>query len=110
MAATEHGNPPILLYLACRQNRAKTIRANIIAYLAVTHRAAVGAGTHGDGRIACCCQIDTAHTELPSRGTGRSRLFGSRMKSFTDARQSPSCSSSHLRLAALRRPNIGGQR
>jgi uncharacterized membrane protein YfcA len=36
MAATSMGNPPILLYLLAGQDRAKTIRANIIAYFAVT--------------------------------------------------------------------------
>jgi uncharacterized membrane protein YfcA len=36
MAATSMGNPPIVLYLLAGQNRARTIRANIIAYFAVT--------------------------------------------------------------------------
>jgi uncharacterized membrane protein YfcA len=36
MAATSMGNPPILLYLLAGQDRAKTIRANIIAYFALT--------------------------------------------------------------------------
>jgi uncharacterized protein len=36
MAATSMGNPPILLYLLAGQDRAKTIRANVIAYFAVT--------------------------------------------------------------------------
>jgi uncharacterized membrane protein YfcA len=36
MAATSMGNPPVLLYLLASQDRANTIRANIIAYFAVT--------------------------------------------------------------------------
>jgi uncharacterized membrane protein YfcA len=36
MAATSMGNPPVLVYLLAGQDRAKTIRANIIAYFAVT--------------------------------------------------------------------------
>lgn len=36
MAATSMGNPPVLLYLLAGQDRARTIRANIIAYFAVT--------------------------------------------------------------------------
>ncbi len=36
MAATSLGNPPILLYLLAGQDPGKTIRANIIAYFALT--------------------------------------------------------------------------
>ena len=36
MAATSMGNPPVLLYLLASEDRASTIRANIIAYFAVT--------------------------------------------------------------------------
>jgi uncharacterized membrane protein YfcA len=36
MAATSMGNPPVLLYLLASEDRANTIRANIIAYFAVT--------------------------------------------------------------------------
>jgi uncharacterized membrane protein YfcA len=36
MAATSMGNPPVLIYLLAGEDRANTIRANIIAYFAVT--------------------------------------------------------------------------
>jgi uncharacterized membrane protein YfcA len=36
MAATSMGNPPVLLYLLASEDRANAIRANIIAYFAVT--------------------------------------------------------------------------
>lgn len=36
MAATSMGNPPVLLYLLASEDRASTIRANVIAYFAVT--------------------------------------------------------------------------
>ena len=80
MAATSMGNPPVLLYLLAGQDRAKTIRANIIAYFAVTQIVLLLVL----GLMAMVASLAVVRAMLLTPGYLLSTLLGSRLFRHSD--------------------------
>jgi uncharacterized membrane protein YfcA len=111
MAATSMGNPPILLYLLAGQDRAKLIRANIIAYFAVTQIVLLSVL----GLMAMVSLLAVTRAVLLTPGYLLATLVGTRLFRQSDERLYRRTTIAFLLVigitgAALGTPNTGGHR